>query len=216
MSAKAVSNSSNRIPAIELPLTREQAEGQAGRNLQKLNYSPALTQLRSKMLETFQLPIALKGRMSRAMKVAQELAEVVVPFSACRTGCSYCCHTSVAISQLEANMIGDAIGLAPRKATLRQSREDVAHYHRQPCPFLKNAKCSIYAVRPMACRLMFNLADSPYFCNTEIDPEDSHVTQLNLLDIELAFTGTFLTTGFADIRDFFPEVRSVKAVSRRS
>jgi hypothetical protein len=57
----------------------------------------------------------------------------------------------------------------------------------------------------MACRLMFNMADSPYFCNTDIEPEDSHVTQLNLKDVEFAFTGTFMGAGFADIRDFFPK-----------
>ena len=204
-----------RIPAIELPLTREQAEDQASRNLQQLNRSSVLTDLRAQLLATFQLPIAQKGRMNRALKIAQELADAVVPYSACRSGCSYCCHTSVAVSQIEAQIIGEAIGLAPRNVEQRQSREETQHYHRQPCPFLKEAKCSIYPIRPMACRLMFNMADSPYFCNTEIDPEDSHVTQLNLKDVEFTFTGTFLNGGFADIRDYFPEGRAAKAVKRR-
>lgn len=87
---------------------------------------------------------------------------------------------------------------------MRQSREETAHYHRQPCPFLKKGKCSIYDERPVACRLMFNLSDSPYFCNTDIDAENSYVMLLNLKELEFAFTGSFMNFGSADIRDFFP------------
>lgn len=210
-----MNNAPERIPAIELPLTPAEAEQQAIQNLQRLNGTTDLSGLRADLMAALQLPIAQKGRMNRALKVAQEMAKTVVPYSACRSGCSYCCHTSVAVSLLEAQMIGDAIGQAPLNVPPRQSREGIEQYHRQPCPFLKNSKCSIYSVRPMACRLMFNMADNPFFCNTEIDPEDSHVTQLNLKDIELAFTGTFLEEGFADIRDFFPEVRPAKSAARR-
>ena len=205
---------SNRIPAIELPLTQELAEQQAKQNLLRLNAGPELEDLRAEFLEALRLPIAPKGRMKRALKIADKMASVVVPHSACRTGCSYCCHTSVAVSQLEAQIIGEAIGAPPRYTPSRQSREEIAHYHRQPCPFLVNSKCSIYAVRPMACRLMFNLSDSPYYCNTDIEPEDSHVTQLNLQNLEFAFTGTFLTAGFADIRDYFPEGKRAGAGRR--
>lgn len=56
----------------------------------------------------------------------------------------------------------------------------------------------------MACRLMFNLADSPYHCNTEIEPENSHVMLLNLKQLEYGFTAAFLGYPFADIRDYFP------------
>lgn len=211
-----VNNAPERIPALELPLTRAEVERQAIQNLQRLNRTTDLAELRAQLLATFQLPIAQKGRMNRALKIAQAMSKAIVPHSACRSGCSYCCHTSVAVSQLEAQMIGDAIGLAPLSVAPRQSREEIEQYHRKPCPFLKDSKCSIYAVRPMACRLMFNMANTPYFCNTDINPEDSHVTQLNLKDIELAFTGTFLDAGFADIRDFFPEGGTSKSSSRRN
>lgn len=192
------------IPAIELPLTREMAEQQAAQNLRQLNSTSALSDLREDFLQALQQPIALKGRMNKVLKIADQMARVIVPHTACRTGCSYCCHTSVAVSMLEAQLIGEHIGKAPLKAPARQSRAETAHYHRQPCPFLADGECSIYAARPMACRLMFNLSDSPYFCNTEIDPENSHVSLLNLKDLELAFTGTFLEAGYADIRDLFP------------
>jgi Fe-S-cluster containining protein len=195
----------HRIAAIELPLTPAEVDQQALQNLSRMNGHSRVGALRADFLRTLQMPIALKGRMNRALKVADQFAAEVVPYSACRHGCSYCCHTPIAISTLEAQLIGDFIGKAPRKATARQSREEIEHYHRQPCPFLVGGKCSIYSARPMACRLMFNMADSPYFCNTDIEPEDSHVTQLNLKDVEFAFTGTFMGAGFADIRDFFPK-----------
>jgi hypothetical protein len=38
-----------------------------------------------------------------------------------------------------------------------------------------------------------------------------NVTRLNLQDLEFAYTGTFLSSGFADIRDFFPEGRPRKS-----
>ncbi|MGU3859142.1 YkgJ family cysteine cluster protein [Pseudomonas aeruginosa] len=206
-----MSNILGRIPAIELPLTPEIAEDQSKRNLMRLNASPALGNLRADFLEALRQPIALRGRMKRVLKIADKIASVVVPHSACKAGCSYCCHTSVAVSELEAQIISEATGIKPRRVEHRQSREEIAQYHRQPCPFLSKGSCSIYDARPMACRLMFNLADSPYYCNTDIEPEDSHVTQLNLQDLEFAYTGTFLSSGFADIRDFFPEGRPRKS-----
>ena len=94
-----MSNTSTLIPAIELPLTPEIAADQTKRNLMRLNASPALGNLRADFLGALRQPISLKGRMNRVLKIADKIASVVVPHSACKAGCSYCCHTSVAVSE---------------------------------------------------------------------------------------------------------------------
>jgi hypothetical protein len=66
------------------------------------------------------------------------------------------------------------------------------------------AGVAIYKVRPIACRLMFNLADSPYFCDTAIPTEESHVTMLNTKNLEYGYVRAFLSHTWGDIRDFFP------------
>lgn len=205
-----MSATSARIPTIELPLTPQLAEQQAARNLSQLNSTPTLGLLRIEFMEALRLPIAPKARMKKLLKIADQIAAVATPHSACKSGCSYCCHTAVAVTQIEAQIIGEETGIKPRKSEHRMSRAETAHYHRQPCPFFSQGACSIYSVRPIACRLMINLADSPYYCNTDIEPQDSHVTQLNLHELEFAYAGTFMSSGFADIRDFFPQGKQKK------
>lgn len=206
----------NLIPAVELAPSFDQVEEQANKNLSRMSTTSNLTELKLEFLHTLQMPIAARGRLNRALKVADKISAEVTPYSACKNGCSYCCHTSVAVSTIEAQMIGEVIGKAPLKAPARMSREETGHYHRQPCPFLSNGECSIYDSRPMACRFMFNMADVPYYCNTDIDPENSRVTMLNLKDIEFTFTGVFMSSGFADIRDFFPQGDGRKVQGKRN
>lgn len=192
------------ISVIELPQTAAAADAQATTNLQRLARAPQLQALRDEFIAVLKQPIALKGRLNRARKVADQISKVVTPYSACRAGCSYCCHIPIALSSVEALVIGESIGVTPSLSLTRDAREDINHYHRQPCTFLQQGKCSIYESRPMACRLAFNMSDSPYFCNTAIDPEDSHVAYLNLQDLELAFTAAVFDGTMGDIRDFFP------------
>lgn len=192
------------ISAIELPLTVDEADAQATSNLQRLARTPELQALREEFIAVLKQPIALKGRLNRARKVADQISKAVTPHSACKASCSYCCHIPIALSSVEALVIGESIGVTPTMSISRDAREDINHYHRQPCTFLQQGKCSIYDARPMACRLAFNMSDSPYFCNTAIDPQDSHVAYLNLQDLELAFTAAVVEGTVGDIRDFFP------------
>lgn len=192
------------ISAVELPPSPAEVEQQADRNLSLLNATGQLHGYRDEFLAALQLPISSKGRLAKALKVADKLSKAATPYAACRAKCSHCCHIPTTISHTEAQMLAEASGRKVAKVTARHSREETAHYFRTPCPFLKKGSCSVYSARPMACRLMFNMADTPYFCNPAIPPEQSHVTMLNLQDLNLAFTGTFLHETFADIRDFFP------------
>ena len=73
----------------------------------------------------------------------------------------------------------------------------------KPCPFLEGNHCGIYANRPVACKTHANLGDA-FFCSTEVPPEESTVSNLDLRGFYLMMTGVLLDSPVADIRDFFP------------
>lgn len=105
----------------------------------------------------------------RVIKITQQLADKVAPLSACGNGCSYCCHQSVGITTWEAAQIGYYIKRTPAPAVDADWRDGGAafreRYARQACPFLKAGRCSIYAVRPHACRITYSMADDPTLCD---------------------------------------------------
>jgi Fe-S-cluster containining protein len=81
---------------------------------------------------------------------------------ACRKGCAFCCHTQVEVSIVEAIAIADAITADTTlveniRATAGKVRGLSALARLQahvPCPLLRDAACSIYAVRPRSCRAL--------------------------------------------------------------
>ncbi|WP_321402303.1 YkgJ family cysteine cluster protein [Maridesulfovibrio sp.] len=85
----------------------------------------------------------------------------------CAAGCSYCCSSHITLSPQEAFRI--ALHLAadrPEDEFIRLTEECLsaasefvpgqlkvfAQSYFQPCPFLKDNRCSIYEVRPILCR----------------------------------------------------------------
>ncbi|MDE2430964.1 MAG: YkgJ family cysteine cluster protein [Burkholderiales bacterium] len=86
---------------------------------------------------------------------------------ACRAGCSHCCHASVEIFSPEAFAIVRTLKTLPadRLSAIRQrlleyeldNIDDPAWTKRPACPFLDDHRCSIYAVRPVACRQAHSL-----------------------------------------------------------
>lgn len=107
--------------------------------------------------------------------------------TACRKGCALCCTTNVTMTTLEGEAILDhwsTLGQAPPVALLQQTArrprfqpvltinhlaalcaagqafpEEAADPHAGPCPLLLNDACSVYAVRPLGCRVMLSLTD---------------------------------------------------------
>lgn len=83
---------------------------------------------------------------------------------ACSAGCAYCCHVFVTIGKQEARNVAEHVrGLdTAKRDELRARIEDVAqkvagtnadtYPPRQPCAFLEDNRCSIYELRPFACR----------------------------------------------------------------
>lgn len=90
---------------------------------------------------------------------------------ACRSGCAHCCHQRVGATVPEVLAIFSALVAARTAAELRELGERVEGAHRatrgltrdernspqHPCPLLEDGLCSVYEVRPLACRGVHSL-----------------------------------------------------------
>ena len=106
----------------------------------------------------------------------------------CKTGCFWCCYMQVRTTPLEVLCIVDFLRsrLRPRELSALQQRlaatdeatRGMDDYQRacakMICPLLVDGKCSVYPVRPIACRVhhSLNLSD----CEVPLDDEDRSVT----------------------------------------
>jgi Fe-S-cluster containining protein len=110
---------------------------------------------------------------------------------ACRAGCAWCCHFTVDVRPAEVFAILDFVSqsFAPeeRERVFAEVRANAAMLaglalgeritRNLRCPFLKDARCTIYAVRPLSCRNYHATAvagcqqsfDEPE--NLDIDPD---------------------------------------------
>ena len=88
-------------------------------------------------------------------------------------------------------------------------REYVARYAGVRCTFLKDSICSIYAHRPVVCRVHHSLEESAAGCERGRQPEAVDLTELYLG--ELRMMGRMMI--YADIREFFPPQTAAAATS---
>lgn len=95
-------------------------------------------------------------------------ADPAAPRRACAPGCAHCCHMPVSLSPAEALLIHTHVletWPADRRAALLAALTEADHaaaleddtalfLARRPCVFLEGPgqRCTIYAVRPLACR----------------------------------------------------------------
>jgi Fe-S-cluster containining protein len=110
-----------------------------------------------------------------AEMVAKKIRSPATPPVACKEGCSWCCHQTVRVTAPEAFLIARFIssladlGLrtiiedALRKLDMqtRGLTPKARAILRTPCAFLKEDRCTIYAIRPLACAefTSFNVND---------------------------------------------------------
>jgi putative zinc- or iron-chelating protein len=116
------------------------------------------------------------AQRGRDANLAERLAAVE-----CRKGCSFCCHMNVGVTALEAVRIA---------AVLRRSAGDARHGavlaaddrfgHRGAqerlklktlCPLLADGACSVYELRPLACRALLSL--SARLCELELEAREA-------------------------------------------
>lgn len=169
--------------------------------------------LENRLIAITQENASLKSRFAKMLKIADRIAEAISPHAGCQRMCSHCCNISVGLSAAEARHIGAAIGVTPRSnvSSLGDRSALIDRYFGEPCPFLENQECSIYAHRPVACRLHFTLDRDGYFCSTQIHPEDSLVPAVNLETYWMmyGYLALQIEDSEGDIRQFFPNGRQV-------
>lgn len=194
------------IPVAQLPALAVEVEEQAHRKLKSLlAKSNWLRDLNEHVSLIAQQSGSTQAKYNRLLRLADRIAADTAPFTACKKGCSECCRIAVPLSAFEAKLIGKAIGQAPAQAPAIADSEDKDRHFGSPCPFLAEGNCSIYAHRPLACRLHVNLSDTPVMCSTSIKPEDSRVPTLGIQSFWAAYSILLLEYPMADIRAFFPE-----------
>jgi len=116
---------------------------------------------------------------------------------ACRAGCDVCCTRNVSVTTLEADLISSHLKAADRPALDdslmaakslprfkplvttnglahlcrlgKEPPEETVNPNWRPCPFLVDHRCSIYVVRPFACRCMVSKSVCQAGGQAEID-----------------------------------------------
>ena len=129
--------------------------------------------------------------------------KAVAPHAACKKGCSFCCYVPVEITQVEARYIASETG----KNLIELTENKTKKRDGSPCPFLNNGVCSIYRVRPLACRVFASLdgaekcadANSPHWINNVDSYEPTKVIGKLLLHASIKLGGAI----YADIREWF-------------
>ncbi|MDI3414788.1 YkgJ family cysteine cluster protein [Pantoea sp. V106_11] len=101
-------------------------------------------------------------------EIADEMS--INQLSVCQSGCAYCCKIPVDVSQIEAELISSYTNKKMNHYNNIKKIINKSTY----CPFLDTTKamCSIYAVRPLACRC-FQTMDHYKYCKT---PNVIHLT----------------------------------------
>lgn len=125
----------------------------------------------------------------------------------CKNGCAWCCHQAVfAVSHelilirefIFQNLKGTGTERIKSSAALKIKRTTGSSMKQRleikyPCPFLSGNSCSIYPVRPMACRIY--LSTSRLSCESEFRDPGNEKNIPELLDFPLR-TGRMLNEGF--------------------
>lgn len=172
--------------------------------------------MHTKMADLQHKAASPRSKLPKLYLLMEEVGGIRAPHLACNAGCSACCQDiPVEISDLEAKHISAATGRAhvnlppgrhtlPGKATERAST---------PCPFLVDARCSIYEFRPYNCRSLGVVDQDALTCctdNTRLtranDPRAVPVpmTKMQAFDPLYRELSQRPNTVWADIRQFFP------------
>lgn len=157
--------------------------------------------------EIAQLKAPMAEKHNRMMALIEEAAALVAPLTPCKAGCSHCCKMAVTISNHEAQIIADHLKIEHNNPPMNMDRDSmVDRYMGAPCPFLKKGVCSIYEVRPLACRTHFNLSAYPQVCDV-IEYPGNDVPNLDWRTVWGAAAFIHCEAEdpvFADLREFFP------------
>lgn len=174
---------------------------------------PEIARLIGEAVGLVRAPGAPLERFESIVSIAERLSQVIAPYTPCRSGCNHCCHMAVAVTRIEADAIGRYLGkdlavTGTQHEYIDRHPEDVKKYTGVPCTLLDaQGKCSVYPVRPIACRTHHNLAPDSNNCKLNVEEPEMTVS-INLIGVNVAAVDIGLqemNTTFADIREFFPK-----------
>lgn len=174
----------------------------------------------ARLLEVAQRASTASSRVLWLHRAADAWAKPLAALSACRPGCSHCCHIPVAMTDVEARLLGERIGRKPAKvagapgveATLADAAQPwqlpgtpaPSAGYSDPCPFLALGRCSIYEHRPLACRAQLNMDVDAYLCGLRDDGVAVSVPYADAVALKAAYCLVQPAAKWADIRAFFP------------
>lgn len=150
-------------------------------------------------------PNTQANRITRLRYISHLWSKTVTTASACKKGCSHCCHISVLMPKAEAKLIAKHTGkkLNPNtKGVPLGEQVDLMRYTGTPCPFLKDNACSIYDHRPFVCRTLVNLDDSDLLCQL-VPGANVPVPYANASKQQELFVILTQDEPYADIREWF-------------
>lgn len=184
----------------------ESAEANARANAAQVNdrLEKKRELMRVLLLRPLEKGVGRAERLKRLWRLFDTWGESVKPSSACRSGCSDCCSISVGVLRTEAEAISRFTGRPMVEADGPEIGVRLADlFVGRPCTFLKEGKCSIYPVRPLACRGQFNLDSDNLLCRLQ---EGAEVPVPYADNVQL-MTHMVMALGgevMADIRQWFP------------
>lgn len=105
------------------------------------------------------------AQLHQGLDTVAEQARANGPKPACQAGCAHCCHLRAEATDPEVLHIAQHLQTLPsadQATTLRRLQQHAAAASvgttRQPCSFLVHDRCTIYSVRPAACRKAHSLS----------------------------------------------------------
>lgn len=111
---------------------------------------------------------SLKVKLKKLDELADDIGAALAKHTPCHERCSSCCKMVTMVYEHEAERLATASGLKMRR--LPYSSPDVAQQMAQrhigkDCPFLIENRCSVYADRPIICRLHNSLHKDASLCD---------------------------------------------------
>jgi uncharacterized protein len=137
--------------------------------------------------------ISRMGTTRGAMDLIDETIAQGKRVVSCRRGCHFCCKMNVDASEEEVRVIAEYChthNISIPKKYLRQQLnyrwEEIPFSPVSACVFLKAGECSIYEVRPLACRA-YSVVSPPEFCDV---PQHKGYLIAAVMDIDVEIIST--------------------------